>query len=227
MQVSTLDNAVNSYTLDNSIGATVGLFRVEPRGSDMRFQLDLFGVVQTRLSPNDLIATDYRFGFPVTFRRGNWQGKLGYEHTSAHIGDEFARNSGRLPINYSKDEIVGAVGRFFPDLDLRVYGQISYAARQDLDNSPSPWRFDAGFQWVSTAATGYDGAPFVAFHVESRPENGFNLNVVAQAGIVFQNPYQRLGNIRFYGEYYNGHTQFGQFFFEKEHYFAICMADDF
>ena len=227
VQLSTLDNYVEKYTLDNSIGATVGLARVEPKGADVKAQLDLFGVVHTRLSPNDLIATDYRFGFPVTFRRGDWQGKIGYEHTSAHVGDEYLRNTGQLPINYSKDEIVAALGRFVPDLDLRVYGQVSYAARQDLANSVSPWRLDAGVQWVSSAPTGFAGVPFAAFHVEARPENGFNPNVIAQVGWLFQNPYQRLGDIRIYGEYYNGRTQYGQFFYFHEHYFAICMANDF
>ena len=80
-----------NYTVDTSIGMNYGLLRYTAAGHDAAYQLDLFGVVLTRLSPNDLLAEDYRFGVPITARWGPWHGKVGYEHTSAHLGDEYIR----------------------------------------------------------------------------------------------------------------------------------------
>ncbi len=229
VQLSTLDNYRNDYTLDNSIGGTVGLLRVEPVGADTAYQLDLFAVVHTRLSPEDLIATDYRFGFPLTFRRGDWHGKLAYEHTSTHLGDEIFQDTGRLPINFSRDEAVAAVGRRFPGINLRVYGEVSYAFFQDTlgFGDRERFRFDAGFEWVYPYSTGFAGAPFVAAHFEAQGVVKYNPNVTVQVGYIFQNPLQRLANLRIYGEYYDGHSQFGQFFRDKETFFAVGLAGDF
>ncbi len=229
LEVSSLNNPSNSYTLDNSIGGTVGLLRVEPVGADAAYQLDLFAVVHTRLSPEDLIATDYRFGFPVTFRRGDYHGKLSYEHTSVHLGDEIAQNTGRRPVNLTRDEAVVAVDRVFSEINLRVYGQVSYAFFTDMPGATDRqrFRFDTGFQWVYPYSTGFAGAPFVAAHLEASGVVQYNPNVVAQVGYMFANPYQRLANLRIYGEYYTGHSQFGQFFRDKETFFGIAIAGDF
>ena len=225
--ITTFNNYVNTYTIDPSIGGTLGLVRYEPRGLDAAFQLDLFAVVHTRLSPDDLIATDYRFGFPLTFRRGDWQGRLAYEHTSAHLGDEFQRNTNRGVINFARNEIVAGLGRFLFDQQLRIYETVSYAFTSDLNPDTPKWRFDVGFQWVSPYSTGFNAHPFVAGHAEFPGVNRFNVNITGQAGVLFANPLSRLSMLRFYGQYYEGHSQFGQFYFEREKYFAAVMSADF
>ena len=220
-------NYVNKWTLETSIGTTAGILRVEPAGRDLAYQLDVFGVVHTRLSPDDLMASDYRFGVPLTARWGNWQGKLAYEHTSAHLGDEFQRNTGRLPINFAKDEAVLGVSRTFPEFALRVYGQVSYAFMQDLAGDPDRKRYDAGFQWVCQVPTGLSGAPFVAAHIEARGDQDFDPNFVAQVGWLWRNPYQRLANFRVYAEYYKGRSPYGQFFKEREDFYGLGFACDY
>ena len=242
---STYNNYVNTYTIDNSIGGTIGFFRQDITGADLSFQQDLFAVVHTRLSPDDLIASDYRFGFPLSFRRGDWTGKIAYEHTSAHLGDEYLRNTGRLPINFSKNEVVFGLSRYVPEIWLRLWGQYSYAFTQDLvgrpetvtapdgtqvvrsSGKPDPSRFDAGFEIAYPYATGFTGAPYLAASVEANGLYKYNPNVVAQVGWRWHNPFQRLANVRVYGQYYSGHSQFGQFYFEKEHFFAVGLAGDF
>ncbi len=224
---TTFNNYTNDYTLDTSIGGTLGLVRGEPAGMDAAVQLDMFAVVHTRLSPEDLIASDYRFGFPVTFRRGDWQARVAYEHTSTHLGDEFIENTGRRTVNFARDEVVFGVGRFFFDDYLRIYGTVSYAFFQDLEPKPEPWRFDVGFQYVCPHPTGFAGAPFFAAHVEAPAYTDYNLNLTAQVGYVFANPLQRLANLRVYGQYYEGHSQFGQFYRDREKYFSVGLAGDF
>jgi hypothetical protein len=237
---TTLDNYTNKWTLDTSIGNTVGLFRVEPAGHDAAYQLDLFAVVLTRLTPSDLVAADYRFGIPVTARWGPWHAKLGYEHTSGHLGDEVIHAQLVPPTQitaYSKDEVVLGLGRWLTDR-LRLYGVIGYAARQQLPDpnppfvlaqSRSKWRFSTGFEWFyNSGPTGWGGTPFVAANLDSRGEESFNPNVTAQFGWLWRNPFQRLASFRIFGEYYNGRPVYGQFYDRgREHFFAVGFAGDY
>ena len=225
---TSLNNLVNDSTLDANIGTVVGLTRVRGIGHDVSVQLDLFANVLTRLSPEDLIATDYRFGFPLTARWGDWQSKLAYEHTSAHLGDEFLRNTGRRPINFAKDEIVVGLGRFLPEYDLRLYGQVSYAFFQDLAGDPERYRYDLGGQWTPRPAMGGGpGAPYVAVNVDFRGEQDYEPNVAAQVGYQVRNPFQRLAGVRVFVEYRTGKSLFGQFFRDQETFTAVGLAGEF
>ena len=227
--------------LDTSIGGTAGLLRAEIAGADLRYQLDMFGVVQTRLGSNDLQAADYRFGIPITWQRGWWQGKIGYEHTSAHLGDKFLIRTGRAVAFYAKDELVIGLGRIFND-QLRVYANIAYAFSNQLPdfNGPviggrygnldsttaSASRADIGFEWFDRRATGFAGTPFVAADLEVRGDQS-GPNFRAQAGWLFRNPTQRMGNARFFVEYYSGYTPYGQLYLDKETNFAAGFGFDY
>jgi hypothetical protein len=222
---TTLDNYANSRTLDSSIGNTLGLLRVDTPGRDLSFQLDAFAVVHTRHTPANILVQDYRYGIPLTWRRGLWSGKLSYEHTSSHVGDDALFAGAVTPIRYSKDEAVLGVARDFDS--LRVYGQVSYAFKQNLIDRPKKYRFDAGFQWVCPFATGFSGAPYIAANVTSRGELKYNPDGLAQVGWMWRNPYQRLANLRVFVEYYQGHSPFGQLIYQREKWTGVGIAADF
>lgn len=223
---TSLDNYANENTLDTSIGSTIGLFRVEPVGSSLALQFDIFAVVHTRLSPDDLIANDYRFGVPISFQRGPWHGKLGYEHTSAHLGDEGLIN-GNLPLSrFVKDEIVFGLGRWHEDW-LRIYGQVGYAFYQELPDTDDRFRFDAGFELYRRGPTGWQGTPFIAGNVDFRPESGYDPNLNVQAGWLWRNPQLRLAQFRVFAEYYTGRSVFGQLSNNRENYGGIGIAADY
>lgn len=225
--VTDFANYANNWTLDTSIGMTHGLLRVEPAGSDLKLQFDLFGVVFTRLSPDDLIAADYRFGFPVTFSRGEWHGKIGYEHTSAHLGDEGMLFGGLQRTRYAKDEFVLGLGRWFHDC-LRVYGQYSYAGYQDLPQQFSRNRYDAGFELYDRRPTGWCGTPFAAVHWNASGETNHTPNTNIQLGWLWRNPELRLAQLRLFGEYYNGNSPYGQLFAgPREQFFGFGLAGDY
>jgi hypothetical protein len=66
-----------------TLGGRVGLLRfgdhdpLRPEG----WQLDVEGAAFSRMSiedHRDLVSVDFRFGFPLTFRRGPWEAKLGF-----------------------------------------------------------------------------------------------------------------------------------------------------
>ena len=230
---TTLENPVNDYTLDTSIGGTIPLFRFEPIGRDLAFQFDIFGVVHTRLTPEDLLVSDYRFGFPVSAAWGRWHGKLAYEHTSSHLGDELIRGARPVTIpipSVARDEVVVGVGRWVMP-QLRLYVQAGYAFflqlpdRLTLDDDR--FRFDVGAEWYCPAPTGLRGQPYAAFNINSRGDEDYRANLTIQAGWMWRNPYQRLGTIRLFGEYYNGRSPFGQLRDMEEDFFSIGLAADY
>ena len=234
--VSSLDNYQGSSTLDTSIGGTVGLFRWEPAGLDFAYQFDIFGVVHTRLTPDDLALADYRFGLPLSWRWGVYHGKVAYEHTSAHLGDEEIRALKITNISgYRRDEATVALGRYFDDC-VRVYGQAAYAFGRSVPQplaplpqlpKPDPWRFDLGAEWAPLVPTGLAGRPFVAAHAQFRGDQSYKPNFNAQAGWMWHNPYQRLANFRVFVEYYNGRSPYGFEYQTREHFYGVGIAGDF
>jgi hypothetical protein len=221
-------NFRSGTSLETSIGGTVGLFRFEPAGSSWKFQTDIFGVVHTRLSPEDVTVADYRFGLPFTFQWNWWHGKFGYEHTSSHIGDRLIRATGAQVFTHAKDEVVAGLGRWLFDDTLRIYGNIAYAFFDlNPDRVKGPFRGDVGFEWYSRKATGFAGTPFLAGNVEFRQDQSYEPNYTIQAGWMWRNPYQRFGSFRLFAEYYRGGSPYGQFYRTKENFAAFGIAFDY
>jgi hypothetical protein len=225
---TTLSNNFTQRTLDNSIGGTLGLLRIEPANWAAAIQIDVFALVNTRISSYDvLVDSDYRYGFPVTFARGAWFGKIGYEHFSSHLGDETIVRTGRAPIDYIRDEIALGVGRWLFDYRARVYGQMAWAFNQVIPGNPSPFRFDVGAEWICNRATGCWGKPFAAVNLNFNGANDYDPNLTLQLGWQWRDPTRRLGQCRLFGEYYTGHSPFGQLFQERESWFGFGAAFDY
>ena len=234
---TSLDSPQKSWTLDTSVGTTVGFWRFEPAGRDAAYQVDVFGVVHSRMTPDDLLVADYRFGVPLTARRGPWQFKLAYEHVSSHLQDDLIRTQpATLLGEFVRDEVVLGVGRWFANR-VRVYGQAAYAFDMDYpfdkfnpqqaSDDDFRWRFDVGFEWFCPEPTGWKGTPFVAVNLESRGDSDFDTGVTAQAGWLWRNPYQRLANIRLFVEYTNSQSPYGQFFRNKEDFYGVGLSCDY
>ena len=227
---SSLPDYKSSFTLDTSIGGTVGLFRYDFIGSDTAVQLDIFGLVITRLATDDLLADDYRFGLPVTWQRGPWSAKIGYEHTSSHIGDKHLQALGLVARSTAKDELVFGLSRILYDR-LRLYGHLGYAfGFQVPDVEPTVGhraRADIGFEWYDRAPTGFRGTPFVAGNLEWRGDQDANANITLQAGWLWKNPFQRFGTARVFAEYYRGRSPYGQFIQDRESFYSVGFGFDF
>lgn len=227
---SNLENYRNSYTIDTSIGGTVGLFRYDFLGRDASVQVDIFGLVITRLSPDDLMAADYRFGLPITWQRGWWSGKIGYEHTSAHIGDEQQQARGLVTRSFAKDELVIGLSRILYE-QLRVYGHVAYAFGFQVPDVETTTRnrsrADIGFEWYDRKPTGFWGTPFVAGNAEWRGDQDGKTNVTLQAGWLWKNPYQRFGSARIFVEHYRGQSPYGQFNRDRETFTSVGFGFDY
>ncbi len=227
---SNLPNYKGNNSVDTAIGMTMGLIRSDFEGADFSAQVDMFGLVLTRLSPDDLMLADYRFGLPVTFRWNWWQAKVAYEHTSCHLGDELIRQTGRVPQSFAKDELVLGVGRYLYD-NLRVYGQLGYAVQFQVPGlegtTREKTRFDFGAEWFLRCSSGWSGTPFVAANVEFRGDQQFDANYTFQAGWLWRNPTQRLGSLRVFVEHYDGHSPYGQTLQTRERFTSVGFGFDY
>jgi len=222
---TTLSNDFTNNTLDANIGATVGLVRFEREDSPLRVQLDAFGVVINRVSQYDfLVDSDYRAGLPLTFALGPWHGKLAFEHTSSHLGDETIERTGRQRNDYTKDEIVAGLGRWLFADHLRVYGDVGWAVFEHIPDNPSPFRFDLGGEWRPRVSTGFWGEPFAAANLEFNGANGYHPSLDVQLGWLWRAPDRRLGQFRVYAEYFTGRSDFGQFFTMNEQFLGFGVA---
>ena len=231
-RLSLVRSDVNSYfsnsTMDPSIGLTAGIVRLRPESFPwIQWQMDVFAVAHLRFSRGDeSIAQDYRYGVPFTFRAGNWQGKIGYEHTSTQLGDEFNAFLGRQRIKFERDEAVVALGYLW-DNQLRTYGQIGYGVYRSIPGEPERWRYDVGFDWFKRETTGRKGQPFAAINAAFNGEVNYAATMNYQVGWMWRKEGQRLGQFRVYAEFFDGHSVFGQLFRDRERYAGLGIALDY
>jgi hypothetical protein len=224
---TSLDNDFTQQTIDTAIGGTIGLFRYRPTcWPESEFQLDFFGAHFSRWSERHLaVAGDYRYGFPVTFASGPWQAKLGYEHTSTHLGDDFIKSTGRFKVQYVRDDLVfGLAYRWWEQ--FRVYGEIGMAAYLGTPYSNGRERFAWGLEWSRQHPTGWKGQPFAAFNMDLRPEQDYSVNVSFQAGWQWIPEHQRV-SARLALELYHGKSPYGQFLQDKERWVGLGFFLDF
>lgn len=225
VKTTTLTKDYTRDTIDTALGATVGLVRYSPTAyPGLHVQLDFFGVNFNRWDQrHEDVASDFRFGLPITFAWGAWQGKVGYEHTSTHLGDDHMQRFGDFRQNYIRDELVVGLGYRWWDR-LRLYGQVGYAGYLSSDHAGAPERgperFDWGVEWSRQAPTGWAGQPFAALDMDLRPEEDFQPNTDVQAGWQWISNSRQV-SFRLAGEAYDGRSPFGQFLTNKESWVGI------
>lgn len=213
---------------DIALGARAGVLRygttdpIWPEG----FQLDIEGAAFPRLDldeERDLVACDYRFGVPLTYREGRWEYKFGYYHLSSHLGDEYMIKNPSVPrINYVRENLILGVA-WFQTPWLRWYTEIGWAFSCDV---AEPWEFQFGADYAPPGPTGFRGAPFWALNAYLREEVDYGGNFVAQVGWAWRGaPSGHLFRIGF--EYYNGKASQFEFYDQFEDKIGLGMWYDF
>jgi hypothetical protein len=215
-------------TIDTAIGGTAGLWRRSPAGRpEEGTELDLFAVVLSRWSDNSVsVANDFRFGFPVTYRYGPWEGKVAYEHTSTHLGDDYIERDHGVKHGHIRDEFVLGLSYRLWDR-LRFYGVFGYSvymtspAGRDLKD-----RYDVGIEYEKRGPTGWVGHPFAAADLEIRADQNYTGNFTAQLGWQWK-PETERPSLRTVLQYYDGRSPFGQFFLRHEDWVGAALIIDY
>jgi len=223
------ENSGGDAAWDSTIGARIGLLRfgtddpLIPQG----WQLDVEAAAFPRLNLDedaDLDSADFRFGVPLTWRRGPWQAKFAFYHLSSHAGDEFlARNPGYRRINFSRNAFVLGVG-YFVTPDLRLYAEADYGF--STDGGSDAWWFQFGFDYAPALPTGVSGAPFLAMNGLLREEADFGGTFTTMAGWAWRG--DRHGRLLRIGvQYTNGKTTQFEFFNQSEQLVGVGLWYDF
>ncbi len=213
---------------DIALGGQVGMLRYGscdacwPEG----WQLDIEGAAFPRLTLNsyrELVSADFRFGIPITFRRGPLETKFAYYHLSSHLGDEYMVRNGTLDrINYTRDAFVAAVA-LRPIPDLRLYAEGGWAFH--VNGGSKPWEFQFGIDYSPVEGWAPFGTPFFAVNTRIRQELDFGGNLTVQTGLQWRS---RIGSLFRAGLYYfNGKTDQYQFFQEHEEQIGLGLWYDF
>lgn len=185
--------------------------RLYPEG----FQLDLECAAIARLTltgDRDLHGTDYRVGAPLTFRKGNWEFKLGYYHISSHMGDEwivknYEKTGEVYRINYVRDCITWGIG-FRPDANWRFYFGGDYVF--NCDGGAKPWQFELGAEYSPMMLPNFQGSPFMAVHFRWSEDTDFETYSALEAGWQWKTVYQHTMRVGLYAM--AGHADQYQFY---------------
>jgi hypothetical protein len=213
---------------DVSLGGRAGILRYgnsdpyEPQG----YQLDIEGAAFPRLNldyDRDLDSVDFRFGIPLTMRKGAWETKFGYYHLSSHMGDELlVRNNTLDRLNYVRESLMAGIG-FFLNPNFRLYTEVDYAFI--TDGGAKPWEFQFGAEFSPIDCDRYRGSPFLAVNGHLHQEVGFGGSVTAQIGWQWRGRNGHLLRTGF--QYFNGMSDQAQFYNQFEEQYGWGVWYDF
>jgi hypothetical protein len=186
------------------------------------WQLDAQAMSFSRWSGSSLEAVDLVAGLPASLRRGDFSALGGLYHENSHLGDDHIRRTGRSAVRTNWTGLK-ATGALEPWTWLRGYGGLSFA----LDAAPSPkrWGFQAGLELVSADLKLSKDVPVRLYAAEDLqfPERvGFNpsSHFVAGAKLGWK---ESRRSMRLQAGYYAGHSYYGQFFADKEHFADLTV----
>jgi hypothetical protein len=213
---------------DIALGGHLGLIRygtpdaINPEG----WQIGIEGAVFPRLTLDDnrnLVATDFRFGVPLTMRQGPWEWKFAGYHLSSHFGDQFLYENPDVDrFHYSRTGFVVG-GAYRPTPDWRLYAEAGWAFA--IGGGAEPWEFQFGVEYSPALPTGCEGAPFLAVNGHLRQENNYGGNFTAEAGWQWRG---RIGHLFRTGLYYfNGMSDETEFFTNSEQLLGVGVWADF
>lgn len=212
-------------------GEHFGIVRRET-GNNEGWQLGIAGAVFAQFdleaASSDLINADYVIGLPLTWRRGDWSGRLRLYHQSSHLGDEFLLSTQPQRVNLSFEAIEAIVAYDFGNLRLYGGGEILF------DRDPADLGktlLHTGLDWrgreIAFRLGDLGGARWVAgLDIKRWQQNDWAAQISAKAGLEFA-PHGESGragrswNVML--EFYDGPSPYGQFYPQDVRYWGIAL----
>jgi hypothetical protein len=184
----------------------VGAVLISIQGSHIsRFRLEA--------SDNDHLSSDYLVAFPVSYRHGEWEGRLRLMHRSGHLGDELVLGSTLRRLEFDHEEIDALVARRVGPLRVYVGGTLTLASSFDRDKGG--WQVgldgerDIGRGWSVEGGLDYQRH---AIQLDGRSSVLAGLKKAGQAG-----------RIALEAVYLNGGSPIGEFFLDSERYWGVQL----
>jgi hypothetical protein len=225
---------VDSVLRDTTLGAVgfgehFGIVRRETSNGE-GWQLGIAGAVFAQFDleapSSDLMNADYVIGLPLTWRRGDWSGRLRLYHQSSHLGDEYLLSTQPQRVNLSFEAIEVIIAYDFGN--LRLYG----GGETLFDRDPADLGqilLHAGLDWrgheVAFRLGELGGARWVAgLDMKRWQQNDWASQISAKAGLEFA-PLSEGSGRRWNAmlEFYDGPSPYGQFYPQDVRYWGIAL----
>jgi len=212
-----------------ALGHSWGMARWHPGENRWALQWNIEAMAYSRFrlsgTVNEFQTIDFFGRLPLEIRWDRYSGKLMLFHESSHLGDDFIRRTGNTGFRYSIDGL-RAIASHEPADFLRLYGGGSYL----LHTVPSPDRgaLQAGFELTSRELglfADYPTRVYLAQDFQSQGRLAWNTNSRTVLGL-------RMGfkgvlrSMRLHIGYFDGHSPYGQFFNQREHYADVGISFD-
>jgi hypothetical protein len=212
------------------LGGRFGILRLHKAGDPHHgLELDLEAGFNGQFDLDhgyDNIGWDGIYGFHIAYAfTAGLAIRTGVMHDSSHVGDEHAERTGRLRVNYTREEVLLGLSWAFTE-KWRIYLEGAYAHVLRTKEIMEPWRVQYGLEYVSPKSfwKGRFGW-YAAVDVSRFEENDWDQNLTLQLGLLLR----AKGIVRDYRlalEYYDGRSQIGEFFQDDETYVAFGLWID-
>jgi hypothetical protein len=216
-------------TSDIALGHSWGVTRWRAGSlQDWLWEADVEGMAYSRFriggGVNQFETVDFFANIPVTVRRGDVAFKGTLFHESSHLGDDYIRRTGSRGFRSSNEGL-----RLQASIEPRRYARAYGGATCLFHEVPAggAWALQSGLEffsddlgWSKRVRTRFFiGQDFqwhqnVRWNMDSHTVTGLKLN--------FRESLSRA--VRFQLGYFNGHSPFGQFYTEREHYADVSIA---
>ncbi len=211
------------------IGGDFGFYRCCARPDGYNWQVGIFAGVLSQFNldapSKDLVNTDYLIGFPLTFRRKSYSGRLRVFHQSSHLGDESILRGtlpARVDVDYEAVDLLLANDM----ADWRVYAGGEYIFRRttiDLDRSSLltgvDYRSSTDLVWRARLVGGV--------HARWLQQRDWKAGTSVKIGLEFGQPEPLRRGSRLMLEAYKGYAPFGQFYVYDISYYGLGYYIDF
>jgi hypothetical protein len=209
-------------------GINFGLYRWPGERAGEGWQVGVLGSVTSQFdldaSSNDLINTDFRIGFPLSYRRGDFSARARIFHFSSHLGDEVILNGSvpqRIDLSYEAVDLVVAWERG----GWRPYGGGVYLLRGNPDGLKKSG-LQAGLDYAGSVPLLLGGRPVGGVDVKWFEETDWRAGVSAKVGLEFGRPRPERRGITLLVEAYDGPAPFGQYLRHNVSYYGLAVQFD-
>lgn len=219
---------------DVALGNTWGLMRWSKPDSkkDWTFQVSAEGMGYSRFllsgGINEFQAIDFFLNIPLEIGRGPYSSRTTLFHESAHLGDDYIRRTGDQGFRYSIEGL-SHIASYEPHPRIRLYGggtvllhQIPTGQTGVLQTGFELRSSDLKWNWLPN----HECWLFLAQDFQWKGRSDWRMNSKTVLGM-------RLGAkrvvraLRMHVGYFEGRSEFAQFFDIPEHFFDMGITLDF
>jgi hypothetical protein len=209
-------------------GGSFGFYRWPGERPGEGWQAGIFGGVNSQFDlqaeSKDLINTDFRVGFPLTYKRGRFSARARIFHQSSHLGDELLL-SGNAPqrINLSLESFDFVVAWEADGWRPYAGGYYLLYSNEDIEKRPG---LQAGLDYAGRAPLLVGGRLVGGVNVKWFDELNWRPGVSVKLGLEYGRPYPERRGITVLLEAYDGASPFGQFYLSNVKYYGLGVQFD-